>query len=455
MNGWDLLRRPIWLFDPHALRGVYANPAALKLWGAESLEELLSRDFSQLSPAVKARTDRLVQATLDGGEVHERWTFYPNGEPQTVKATISTLRLEDGRDVLLFEAAPAEVEAGERRAVEALRHTSALISLFDADGAPIFANPAAFATYGSEGLSFVERFADPTRGRALLSSAARGEATAEVAVVLTQHGVRYHHVETRPVLDPVSGAAGVLLNEIDVTARVEAERGQAAAEQRAAMAEARQAFLSEMSHELRTPLNAVIGFSELLRAGALTAEQGEQVGRILEAGLGLRRVVNEMIGVAEGGVEPAAPAPVERSPDPVSTAGSADTLRVLYVDDNESNRVLVRSLLATQDIHCETAGDGAEGVRAAQTGVFDIILMDIQMPVMNGVEATRAIRALDAAASQWPIIALTANTLPEQLAEYEAAGMDDVIAKPIDMSELFAKVLGWAEFAGAERAAAA
>src|SRR6185437_13861400 len=127
------LRRPIWLFDPHALRGLYANPAALRLWGAESPEELLSRDFSQLSRAVLSRTERLARTTATGEEISERWTFYPNGEPVTVQATISTC-VGDGRPGLLFETSPTEIEAGEGRAVEALRHPSTLITLFDQQG---------------------------------------------------------------------------------------------------------------------------------------------------------------------------------------------------------------------------------------------------------------------------------------------------------------------------------
>ena len=99
----DRLRRPVWLYDPRTSRGVYANPAALALWGAETLDELLARDFSILSPAVKVRTDRLVELTAEGDEVSERWTFYPNGQPFTVEATISAFRMSDGRDILLFE----------------------------------------------------------------------------------------------------------------------------------------------------------------------------------------------------------------------------------------------------------------------------------------------------------------------------------------------------------------
>ena len=102
-------------------------------------------------------------------------------------------------------------------------------------------------------------------------------------------------------------------------------------------------------------------------------------------------------------------------------------------------------MLSAQGIECDTANDGAQGVEAARLGRWDLILMDIQMPVMDGLQATRAIRALDGPASVVPIVALTANTLADQLDAYEAAGMDDCIGKPIAMAELIAKTLSWAE----------
>lgn len=274
MHAWDALHRPIWLFDPVALRGVYANAAALALWGAESLDELLARDFSGLSPAVRARTERLARVTAYGEAVSEQWTFYPGGQPLTVSATISTFRLDDGTPVLLFEAAPIEVEADERRAVEALRHTSTLITLFDAEGSPVFSNPAAFAAYGSTTHVFEARFAEPERAQPLLAAALAGRVSAEVCEIVTREGLRWHHLDVRRVTDPVTGQVGVLLNERDVTERVEAELARTAAEQKAAMAEARQKFLTDMSHELRTPLNTVIGFSDLLTASPPQSRPG-------------------------------------------------------------------------------------------------------------------------------------------------------------------------------------
>ena len=450
VRGWDRLRRPVWMFDPASSRGVYANAPALTLWGADSLDELLARDFSNLSPAVRARTDRLRDATADGSEVSERWTFYPNGRPVTVQATISTFRLDDGRGVLLFEAAPLDVEAGERRAVEALRHTSALITLLDDTGTILFSNPAAYAAYGPDEDGLSRRFVDPDRARWFLDEVRNGQMASRLCEVETTAGRRWHDVDARPVSDPVTGGMGVLLNEQDVTARVEAEGAQATAEQKTAMAEARQKFLTDMSHELRTPLNAVIGFSELLSGAGLAPAQGEQARRIHQSGQRLLAVVNQMISLSEQGGDPdPAPSPEldpgSAEPIPEHAAGPQDRagLRVLCVDDNQTNRMLMTAILSGQGMICETADDGAQGLAAAASGDWDVVLMDIQMPVMDGVESARRIRALGGEAGAVPIIAVTANTLASQVETYVGAGMDDLVAKPVDMAELIRKVGYW------------
>lgn len=442
---WEDLRRPVWLFDPVALRGVYANPAALALWGAASLDELISRDFTALSPAVRARTDRLARATVDGTEVSERWTFYPNGHPVTVQAVISTYRLADGAPVLLFEAAPVDAEAEERRALEALRHTSTLISLFDDGGRPLFANPAAYIAYGQSDLPLESRFAEPERARLLLMRAKAGETATDVCRMITCHGHRWHHLDARPGLDPVTGATTILLNESDVTETVEAQSAKAAAERKAATAEARQSFLTEMSHELRTPLNAVLGFSELLAGSGLGEEQAEQAARINEGGQRLLAVINEMIRVSDEATAVDMPVAVSVSETPTSSVEPDERpTRVLYVDDNEANRRLVVTILRSQGIVCETATNGAEGVEAVMAGDWDVVLMDIQMPVMDGVAATHAIRALEGFRAGVPVIAVTANTLRSQLEDYAAAGMNDWIEKPVNAATLIDKTFGWA-----------
>jgi CheY-like chemotaxis protein len=145
-------------------------------------------------------------------------------------------------------------------------------------------------------------------------------------------------------------------------------------------------------------------------------------------------------------MRPKAPAAAPQGPAPVvedspgDDEGEGRAMVVLYVDDNESNRVLVSTLLTAQGVICETADDGAQGVEAARRGGWDVILMDIQMPVMDGVEASRRIRALGTEVAATPIIALTANTLAEQLEIYFAVGMDDCIAKPLNAAEMFDKL---------------
>ncbi|MDZ4113505.1 MAG: response regulator [Brevundimonas sp.] len=454
LTAWDSLRRAVWLFDPDTCFGVYANRAALALWGATDLEELLSRDFSKLSPAVRARTDRLKAVTAGGEPVEERWTFYPNGEPLTVQALISTVALDDGRKVLLFEATEADVGVEERRAVEALRHSAGPIGLFDAAGAALFANPGAFSTYG-EAVSLIDRFEDRNAGQAVLDAALDERTTAEVHRMVTLKGLRWHHIDCRPVQDPVTGAVSVLMNERDVTDRVEAEAARAAAEQKVAMAEARQRFLSDMSHELRTPLNAVMGFADVLDRSGLNPDQAAHLARITAAGEALHTVVERMIDLSQrddwGGaidmddlMRPKSSVAASDAAVPVADEEPDEdegrAMVVLYVDDNESNRVLVSTLLTAQGVVCETADDGAEGVAAARRGGWDVILMDIQMPVMDGVEATRRIRALGTEVAATPIIALTANTLAEQLELYFAVGMDDCIAKPLNAAEMFDKL---------------
>ncbi|WP_312780989.1 ATP-binding protein [Brevundimonas sp.] len=113
-----------------------------------------------------------------------------------------------------------------------------------------------------------------------------------------------------------------------------------------------------------------------------------------------------------------------------------ETLHVLVVDDNAANRFVAGKVLELFGCTHETAEDGRQAVERATIAPFDLILMDVKMPVMDGVAATRAIRALPGAASAVPILALTANADPRDEAEYLAAGMDGVAQKPIQPDAL-------------------
>jgi len=117
-----------------------------------------------------------------------------------------------------------------------------------------------------------------------------------------------------------------------------------------------------------------------------------------------------------------------------------DGLRVLVVEDNPTNRTIAVRLLESLGATAHTAVDGASGVEAAALSGFDLILMDIQMPGIDGLEAARRIRALHGPSARTPILALTANVLSHQRETYLAAGMDGVVGKPISPAALLTEI---------------
>lgn len=114
--------------------------------------------------------------------------------------------------------------------------------------------------------------------------------------------------------------------------------------------------------------------------------------------------------------------------------------RVLVADDNPTNRLIAARLLEHFDIYPVLASNGLEALAAAEAETLDLILMDMQMPEMGGAESALGIRALASGSKSTPIIAFTANVLPEQATDSTAAGMDGVLAKPVRLEEL-AKLL--------------
>jgi len=179
---------------------------------------------------------------------------------------------------------------------------------------------------------------------------------------------------------------------------------------------------------------------------------GSTTRRFGGAGLGLaitRRLAIQMGGDVgfrsppEGGsvfwLEIAAP-PASEAAAPIEAADTAllTGLRVLIVEDNATNRLIAGRLLQAMGAVVETADDGLLGVEAVERDDqgFDLILMDIQMPGMDGVEATRRIRDLGGDAAATPIVAMTANALAHQQAAYIAAGMNGAVAKPLSPTAL-------------------
>ncbi len=125
------------------------------------------------------------------------------------------------------------------------------------------------------------------------------------------------------------------------------------------------------------------------------------------------------------------------APDTVEAPGVPPPLSLLVVEDSEINRLLAEQLMTTLGHRVATACDGQQAIEAVERHDFDAVLMDVQMPVLDGIEATRRIRRLpDERRSSVPIIALTANISDQDVATYLAAGMNDCCAKPMNLAAL-------------------
>jgi CheY-like chemotaxis protein len=117
-------------------------------------------------------------------------------------------------------------------------------------------------------------------------------------------------------------------------------------------------------------------------------------------------------------------------------------IRILLVEDNDFNALVAREELedAIEEVHVAVAENGAIAVEKVKMDDFEVILMDVQMPVMNGYEATEKIRSMGNEKSSVPIIAMTANVMKDEVDRCYEAGMDDFIGKPFDTGELLSKI---------------
>ena len=116
------------------------------------------------------------------------------------------------------------------------------------------------------------------------------------------------------------------------------------------------------------------------------------------------------------------------------------SLRILMADDAPANRELVSAILGGMGLSIDGVENGAQAVEAVRSGAYDLVLMDVHMPVMDGLMATREIRAMARELGHVPIIALTANVQPEQVRLCHEAGMDAHVGKPIQVAELMATI---------------
>ncbi len=169
----------------------------------------------------------------------------------------------------------------------------------------------------------------------------------------------------------------------------------------------------------------------------------EQFGAVLVKPIHGSALIDHLLPVLTGGPA-AAPAPGPSQAPPPGLRQLRGR-RVLVVDDNDINRQIAAELLRDAGLVADTADDGAQAVEAVQARPYDLVLMDMQMPVMDGNQATRAIRALPRTGGLdvLPIIAMTANVMEADRRACLDAGMNDFLSKPVEPERLYALLLAW------------
>lgn len=192
-------------------------------------------------------------------------------------------------------------------------------------------------------------------------------------------------------------------------------------------------LLAEISHEVRTPMNAVIGMSEV----ALRREEDKQLQDcfkvIISSSKGVLEAVNDTLGSAED-IETAKENGISDDMELLYTKN----VHILVVDDNGLNRRILKELFEPMLLEIDEAENGKQALEMCQNTTYDLIFMDCRMPVMNGEEATRAIRMTHKKKNEnTPIIAVTADAVNGVRERMILCGMNDYIEKPVDIERIY------------------
>ena len=175
--------------------------------------------------------------------------------------------------------------------------------------------------------------------------------------------------------------------------------------------------------------------------GAIELESAPGRGSVFRFAIHAARAVAPAPVPASVPASASASGPVPAAePDRADSPGQKTGLRILLAEDNLVNRKVAAWMLEPVCAALDAVGDGREAIAAAMRTPYDLILMDVQMPVMDGVTAAQRIRELSSPVSDVPIIALTANAMHGDRERYLAAGMNGYVTKPIDRRELLAEI---------------
>ena len=309
--GWMLI--PFWVFNRGTYRIDWANPAALRFWGAASIAELAARDFSDATAAARARIEKVHAAALAGVPLEESWTLYPLGLPkQVVLQSTIAIAADGSTDGILFAANNLKaLPDSQLRGVQVLMYTPILVAFHSLDGAVLYRNPAAAKAWDAwrsdESSALRSLFAEPGVADLIVSAISEKHSFTGEFEMNTVLGIRVFSLDCRPALDPVDGSLAIELSATDITEykAIENERDElrqkqvreaqaVAATEKYRSTVARKLFMATASHEMRTPLQTIIGCVDLLEKAP------EELGQSLPE---LRDAADQLSGISQDLVE--------------------------------------------------------------------------------------------------------------------------------------------------------
>lgn len=313
---FDFLDHPIWIFDIINKSFYWANNSAVEYWNANSLEELLDRDFSHdMSEAVHKKNLDILERLKRKERVEESVTFFPNGtEAKTMRLKLSGMQIEKEDNVCqLTEAFPIDLTNSDPifvRCSAILQYLPMAVCQYDEHGNVTYQNPEArhifgtpeedYSTFNSSGLfsgddaskrnnnHFVNRFADRQIGVQILDQIKAGQDVNVEALVYTKRGPEWHAIHTRLGKDVITADPIILFSARDISEILGAKR-------ELQVNKERNEFFAIMAHEIRTPLFQVTGFIDLLNQSNLTSEQEGYVKLLKSSAAGLMNVINDVL----------------------------------------------------------------------------------------------------------------------------------------------------------------
>ncbi len=226
LENFDQLATPIWIFDTAKHRIWWANKKALFFWEAETLEDLVERDFGSDSETVRDRLQQIVENGTGDETIQETWTLYPKDRPVPTVLSFRSIQVENRQDAVMIELMRTldhDPNEENSRLSEATRTTSTLVSMYSLTGRLLAQNPAALSCYGTSsniGERFVSlegRFRSKELSRSVLARVSENEVFSWECTVNTLIGPRTHQVSARKGRDPITGTFVAVLSEEDVT----------------------------------------------------------------------------------------------------------------------------------------------------------------------------------------------------------------------------------------------